>query len=202
MSALFFSTFGLIFVAELPDKTAFATLLMATQGDPWAIFIGVAAAFLVQSGIAVCFGSFFAKLPPQWIHLGAGILFLVFAVMAWRRDLDADHDSAEKEIAVEASSAALAKTFWQTASRSFVIIFVAEWGDLTQLASASLTAKYQAPFIIFSASTLALWTASAIAIGVGHNLQKAINTQLLTRVAALAFAGVGTYFIISWVRGH
>jgi putative Ca2+/H+ antiporter (TMEM165/GDT1 family) len=200
MSALFFSTFGLIFVAELPDKTAFATLLMATQGNPRSIFAGVAAAFLVQSAIAVCFGSFFTKLPPEWIHLGAGILFLLFAFMAWRRNLDADHDTETS--ATHASGVSKTETFWQTASKSFVVIFIAEWGDLTQLASASLTAKYQAPLIIFSASTLALWTVTAIAIVLGNRLQKSLNTQLLTRLAAIAFACVGIYFIISWARTH
>ena len=80
---LFVSIFSLIFVAELPDKTAFATLLMASRGRPVAVFLGVAGAFLVQSAVAVGFGSLIALLPERWVHLAAGIMFLGFAAHTW-----------------------------------------------------------------------------------------------------------------------
>ena len=82
---LFLSAFGLIFVAELPDKTAFAALLLATRKHPLAIFIGGAAAFLIQSAIAVAFGSVFGLLPAQAVKIAAGLLFLVLAAVMWLR---------------------------------------------------------------------------------------------------------------------
>jgi putative Ca2+/H+ antiporter (TMEM165/GDT1 family) len=176
---LFLSTFALIFVAELPDKTAIAALVLATRNNPWAVFIGSALAFLVQSVVAVLFGSLFGLLPPRVIHIGSGLLFLVFAVMMWTRRQE------EKEASKE--SLPFGKVVWT----SFMVIFIAEWGDLTQLASATLVAKTRQPFTIFIAATLALWTTTAIAISIGHHAKKLINPRLLQTIAAVAFAIVG-----------
>ena len=81
---LFSSIYILIFLAELPDKTAFATLLLATKNSAMAVFFGVSLAFLIQTLVAVAFGSVIAFFPEKWVHLASGILFLVFAFMAWR----------------------------------------------------------------------------------------------------------------------
>src|SRR5580704_17208410 len=81
----FLSTFGLIFLAELPDKTAIGTLILATRNHAWVVFISVALAFVVQNMVAVLFGSLFGLLPPHIIHMASGLLFLVFAVMMWTR---------------------------------------------------------------------------------------------------------------------
>jgi len=190
---LFASTFALIFVAELPDKTAFATLLLATRGNPWAIFIGVAAAFLIQTIFAVIFGSFFTHLPPQWIHLAAGILFLVFAVMMWRRNQSEEEASETDSVDTKAKGqiTGFGKTVWT----SFILIFIAEWGDLTQLASASLVARTGQPLTIFVAAVLSLWTVTALVIVVGNRAAKVINPVVLQKIAAVAFVGVGIYFL-------
>lgn len=176
---LFLSTFALIFVAELPDKTAIAALVLATRNNPWAVFIGSCFAFLIQSMVAVLFGSLFGLLPPHIIHIASGILFLAFAVMMWTRQQE------EKEASKKSLS--FGKAVWT----SFMVIFIAEWGDLTQLASATLVAKTHQTFTIFLASTLSLWTATAIAISIGHHAKKFINPRLLQTIAAAAFAIVG-----------
>jgi putative Ca2+/H+ antiporter (TMEM165/GDT1 family) len=182
---LFLSSFSLIFLAELPDKTAFATLFMATRGSPLALFTGVALAFLVQTLIAVLFGSFLGALAPRWVHLGAGILFIVFAVMALLRK---DEDDLESNISPS-------QKFGQVAWKSFVVIFMAEWGDLTQLASASLVARFGSPLTIFCAATLALWSVTAIAILLGHHLKRVLHPGALKWLAVTAFASVGIYLI-------
>src|SRR5689334_4292195 len=82
---LFGSTFALIFISELPDKTALATLLMATRNRPLPVFCGAAMAFVVQSGVAVSFGSLFTFLPEKLVHIAAGVAFLLLAVWMWRR---------------------------------------------------------------------------------------------------------------------
>lgn len=186
--SLFVSTFTLIFVAELPDKTAFAALFLATCHDPFAVFLGAAAAFVIQSAVAVACGSLLSLLPPQWVHLTAGILFLVFAVMMWRR----------KDSGTEKPDCAPEKTarFSQSVGTAFMTIFIAEWGDLTQLATAALVAKAQAPFTIFTAATLALWTVTAIGVIVGSQMKDRIQPQLLQRVAASAFAVVGIGMLV------
>jgi putative Ca2+/H+ antiporter (TMEM165/GDT1 family) len=181
---LFVSTFALIFLAELPDKTAFAALLLATCHHPFAVFIGAAAAFVIQSLIAVAFGSLFSLLPPQIIHISAGILFLAFAVMMWRKDESEDEtikcDETEKKV-----------RFSKSVSSTFMTIFIAEWGDLTQLATGTLAAKYDAPITIFTSATLALWAVTGIAVIIGYKAKHLIPAKLLQRVAATAFAVVG-----------
>jgi putative Ca2+/H+ antiporter (TMEM165/GDT1 family) len=179
--ALFFSTFALIFLAELPDKTAVAIVILASRLHPFAVFAGVSLAFVIQNLVAVLFGSLFGFLPPHIIHMGSGILFLVFAFLMWFK-----REEKEKESRLQTKG-----DFWKIAWTSFVVIFIAEWGDLTQLASATLVAKTHQPLTIFTASTLALWSTTALAIAVGHHAKKAINPALLQKIAAAAFGIVG-----------
>lgn len=186
---LFFSTFGLIFVAELPDKTALATLMMATQSSPWPLFVGVATAFLIQNIVAIMLGSVFGKLPVAWIHTASGLLFILFAWMALKRPTE------KQEQALENETRNTAQSFYQVAWKAFIVIFMAEWGDITQLATASLTARYHAPLTLFTASTLSLWSVTAVVILIGNRLGKAIQPQLLNWAAALAFSSVGVYLI-------
>jgi putative Ca2+/H+ antiporter (TMEM165/GDT1 family) len=179
---LFISTFTLIFVAELPDKTAFATLLLATRKSPIALFIGVAAAFVIQSLVAVTCGTALGFLPHAWVQIGSGLLFLVFALLMWIRN-EAEEESSETEDGKD--------RFWSTVYSSFIVIFIAEWGDLTQFATATLAAKNESPLTIFLAAVLALWSVTAIAIIVGSRAKNFIQPTVLKKIAAIAFAGVG-----------
>lgn len=184
---LFISTFALIFVAELPDKTAFASLILATRNNPWAIFIGACGAFVVQSLVAVLFGRLFSLLPHSVTQIGAGILFLAFAVLMWRRKEGKEDDETDQTTR---------NGFWKAAAKSFMVIFVAEWGDLTQLATATLVAKNREPLTIFLSATLALWAVTGLAVIIGHNMKSKIHPQWLQKIAAIAFVGVGVYMLI------
>lgn len=189
--ALFLSIFCVIFLAELPDKTAFATLLMATRGNPLAIFIGVAAAFLVQTIVAVIFGSLLGLFPAQWVHIGAGVLFIAFALHTWFFH-DQEEAATEKSTPVISEKFQFLKASW----KSFLVIFIAEWGDLTQLATASLAAKYKdALWTVFGAAVLALWAVTAIAILVGAKVKHVIHARILKKVSTVVFLIVGIYFI-------
>jgi Ca2+/H+ antiporter, TMEM165/GDT1 family len=182
------STFALVFVAELPDKTALATVLLAVRYQPFAVFAGVAGAFMVQSVVAVTFGSAIGLFPRDAVRIIAGALFLVFAVLMWFRRRPTQEALDENGDAVRA--------FWRTAWASFVVIFLAEWGDLTQLATAALAAKYRSPLTIFTAATLALWVVSAIAISIGYRAKRMVDEQVLQRIAAFAFGLVGTFLLV------
>lgn len=186
---LFISTFALIFVAELPDKTAFAALFLATCHHPGAVFIGAAAAFVIQSFVAVIFGNFLSVLPQQWVHFAAGVLFLVFAILMWRRNSECAEET-------ECDEKAKASRFYKSVTQAFLTIFIAEWGDLTQLATATLAAKYHAPITIFTSATLALWAVTAIGVIIGCRVKGFINPTFLQRMAASVFAVVGVGFLI------
>jgi Ca2+/H+ antiporter, TMEM165/GDT1 family len=178
---LFFSTFALIFLAELPDKTAVAIVILASRHHPLAVFTGVSLAFVIQNVVAVLFGSVLSLLPSHIVHLGSGILFEAFALLMWFK-----REETEKPAHLRAKA-----DFWKTFWTSFVIIFIAEWGDLTQLATATLVAKYRQPLTLFIAATLALWSTTALGVWIGHHAKKAIRPQILQKVAAVAFAIVG-----------
>ncbi len=190
---LFFSTYSLIFLAELPDKTALATLLMAARGRPWPIFAGVAVAFLVQSLIAVSFGTIIGNFPEKWVHLGAGLLFIFFGFLEWRKSLEHEAEESSAEISAQGLQG-----FWRSAWSAFLVIFVAEWGDLTQLATATLAAREASPITIFFSATLALWSVTLLAIVLGRFAKKFIHQKFLQRFAALVFLGLGLYFL--WKR--
>jgi putative Ca2+/H+ antiporter (TMEM165/GDT1 family) len=86
--------------------------------------------------------------------------------------------------------------FSQSVTTAFMTIFIAEWGDLTQLATATIAAKYHAPLIIFTSATLALWTVTAIGVIIGSRAKNLINPMLLQRTASIAFGVVGVGLLV------
>jgi len=186
-----FTVFTVIFLLELPDKTALAALLLATRHRPLPVLLGAAAAFVIQSAVAVVAGSLLSLLPREPIRIGAGLLFLGMAALLIRRNLR--KDEADEERAVEQEEARHRRPF----VTAFSVVFVAEWGDLTQLATAALQARYQQPVIVFVAATLALWAVSAIAVLLGNRL----GAWIPERPLQLAAAGVMVLVAIALIAG-
>ncbi|HEY7954343.1 MAG TPA: TMEM165/GDT1 family protein [Polyangia bacterium] len=180
---LFATVFGVIFVAELPDKTALAALVLATRHRPLPVFLGAALALTVQSAIAVAAGSLLSKLPERAVHLGAGLLFLGCAVIMWLRKPESPDPESARAEAKAGSFGAL----WTV----FLVVFVAEWGDLTQIATAGFQAKYHAWLTILVASSLALWMVAGLAVLVGNRAGKLLEPRVTQRVAAVVFAVIG-----------
>lgn len=178
MLGLGVTVFTVIFLLELPDKTALAALLLATRHRPFPIFLGTAAAFVIQSAVAVAAGSIFALLPREPVRIGAGILFLVMAALLVRQNLKKTEVQEERE--VEREEQRHRRPF----VTAFIVVFVAEWGDLTQLATAALQARYREPVVVFVAATLALWAVSAIAVGLGNRLGAWVPERPLQFAAA------------------
>jgi putative Ca2+/H+ antiporter (TMEM165/GDT1 family) len=210
--------FGVIFVAELPDKTALATLVLATRHRPIAVFSGASLALTVQSIVAVAAGSLLSALPARAVRIGAGCVFLVSAVLMWMRDgaspapdptaAEADGTSPSSPERGGNEEAALSAppgkprrsaSFWRSLGTAFGVVFVAEWGDLTQFATAAFAAHERAPLVVFFASSLALWAVAGIAVGVGHHAAKLLNPKITQRVAAALFATVGVVLIAGWL---
>jgi len=183
---LFASVFVMIFLAELPDKTAFAAVLLAVRRRPLAVFLGAAGAFVVQSFVAVAFGGVLSLLPARVVRVGAGLMFLGFAWAMWARD----------EVEAPDVEEAGGEGFTRAMGASFAVIFIAEWGDLTQLATAALAAKHGRPLTVFLAATSALWCVAALAVAAGHHLKRSFNPRRLEQAAAAMFALVGFYFLL------
>jgi putative Ca2+/H+ antiporter (TMEM165/GDT1 family) len=186
-----FTVFVVIFLIELPDKTALAALLLATRHRALPVFIGAAAAFLIQSLVAVIAGSIFALLPRQPVRIGAGVLFLAMAALLIRQNLK--KAEAQEAAEVEREESRHRRPFLT----AFMVVFVAEWGDLSQLATAAFQARYQEPLIVFTAATLALWLVSAIAVVLGNRL----GAWIPERPLQFAAAGVMVFVAIALITG-
>jgi putative Ca2+/H+ antiporter (TMEM165/GDT1 family) len=184
--SLFGTVFGVIFLAELPDKTALAALVLATRHRALPVFLGAGLALTVQSVIAVAAGALLGWLPPRIVHVGSGVLFLGCALLMWLRKPDDDH---------RADGSDDPRGFLRTLGRVFAVVFIAEWGDLTQVGTAGFQAKYHAWLPIFLASTLALWCVAALAVFVGNRAGKLLDPKLTGRVAAVAFAIIGILLV-------
>ena len=186
---IFATVFGVIFIAELPDKTAVAALVLATRHRALPVFLGTALALVLQSLIAVAAGGLLALLPARPVHIAAGLLFLVSAFFMWRRDEEAEPSDAE------GGNAPAPKTFKAAFVKSFLVVFLAELGDLTQLGTAALAARFRAPVTVFLASAGALCAVAALAVFLGNRLSRAINPHHVQRVAAVVFGVLGVGFV-------
>jgi putative Ca2+/H+ antiporter (TMEM165/GDT1 family) len=175
--------FGSIFVVELPDKTFIATLVMSTKMRPLFVWLGVALAFLVQTGVAVGVGTVASFLPEQLVRTAAALMFVIGAAILYRaaRTADADEAEQEEEYAARADSAAHG---FKVVATSFLVLFAAEWGDLSQLLTISLVAKYDDPASVFLGAWGALLAVSGLAVIVGRLLLQRIRLAVLHYLGA------------------
>ena len=175
--------FPLIFLAELPDKTMFASLVMATKGRPLQVWLGAAGAFVVHVVIATTVGvTLFAVLPHRAVDAVVAAMFAFGAAYAWLEATRPADGRALRE--VNGHGAVLA---------AFVTVFVAEWGDLTQVVTANLAAKYHSPLSVGAGSLLALWSVAAIAVVSGQALLRFVDVPTVRKVTAVVLLGLATY---------
>jgi Ca2+/H+ antiporter, TMEM165/GDT1 family len=192
--AIALTTFVVIFPAELPDKSMFASLVLGSRFRPLPVFCGVAAAFAVHVVIAVSIGSVFALLPQRLVLVVAAALFAGGA--AWlllgRED---DQDAAGEAPRTMADQRPL-----RVALASFGVIFVGEWGDITQITTANLAARYGDPVSVGIGALLALWSVAALALTVGRRLLQRIPTRLVRRLTGAALAVLAVVTVAEAVR--
>ena len=175
-------TFAAIFVVELPDKTFIATLVLSTKFRPLFVWIGVGLAFLAQTLIAVALGKAASFLPDTVVHVAAALMFLVGAIILLReaRAHEASEGEEEEDFAAKAGDAQGFKVILT----SFLVLFAAEWGDLSQLLTLSLVAKYDDPVSVFIGAWGALLAVSGLAVIVGRVLLARIRLSLLHYLGA------------------
>ncbi|MEU8968832.1 TMEM165/GDT1 family protein [Streptomyces monashensis] len=183
--------FGVIFLAELPDKTALAGLVLGTRYRASYVFAGVAAAFLLHVVLAVAAGSVLTLLPQQIVHALTGVLFLGGAAM-----LLLQKHGDEEEIKKPTD-----QSFWKVAGTGFMLILVAEFGDLTQIMTANLAARYNDPISVGLGATLGLWAVAGLGIVGGKALMKKVPLRLITQIAALLMLGLGVWSLYEAIAG-
>jgi Ca2+/H+ antiporter, TMEM165/GDT1 family len=184
-SLAFLTAFAVVLAVELPDKTLVATLVLTTRYRPLPVFVGVSVAFAVQCVIAVAFGTALTLLPDRMVAALVAVLFAVGALLLLREGFS--RPDGELEDAAQSGPAEV--SFRRAALTSFGVLFAAEWGDASQLATAGLTARFDAPVFVGLGSWLALVGVGGIAVLLGRKIRERIRPQLIQRVAGFLFAG-------------
>jgi Ca2+/H+ antiporter, TMEM165/GDT1 family len=193
------TVFAAIFPAELPDKTFVATLVLATRFSPLPVWFGAAAAFLVQTVVAVAAGGALSLLPRRPVHAVAALLFAVGAVAVL---LSKDTQTEEaQEVEAEMADLPPRTSARRAALTTFAVLFVAEWGDLSQLLTAAFAAKYRDVFAVGAGALAALLIVAALGAAGGRALLRVVPVVWVRRVAAAVFAAVAVATTVEAIRG-
>jgi putative Ca2+/H+ antiporter (TMEM165/GDT1 family) len=179
------TVFAVIFPAELPDKTALASLILGSRYRPGYVFAGVAAAFAVHVGLAIAAGSLLGLLPRRPLQAIAAALFALGAVLLLRGRPEQEDEHVDLH--------GRPPGFWRVAAMSFMVILIAEFGDLTQIATATLAARYHNPASVAAGAILALWAVAGLAILGGRGLLRVIPLTWVTRIAALVMLALAGF---------
>jgi Ca2+/H+ antiporter, TMEM165/GDT1 family len=191
VAAIALATFALVFAAELPDKTAIASLILGTKYRPLWVFSGVTAAFTIHVVLAIVAGSLLGLLPHRTLQVIVAVLFALGAVLLLR-------GRHEEE---EVSEPAPEPTFWRVAGTGFMVVLVAEFGDLTQIVTANLAAHYRSPIAVGVGALAGLLAVAALAITGGRALLRVLPITWITRAAALAMLVLSGFSLASAVTG-
>jgi putative Ca2+/H+ antiporter (TMEM165/GDT1 family) len=188
------TVFVIIFVAELPDKTMIATLIMGSRYRPLLVWIGATAAFAIHAAVAVAVGQLLQLLPHKWIEGVTAVLFAAGAAYL----LFVPEKEQEEEGEEEADSA---RRGLKTVGAAFLVIFIGEFGDLTQILTANLAAKYHAPAEVFIGAFAGLATVAAVGAFGGRALLRFLPLAVIRKAGGVLLAGFAIYTLVNLVRG-
>ena len=189
----FVVTFGVILLVELPDKTLVASLVLSTRYRPRPVLVGVAAAFAIQCTIAVVAGGLLHLLPHRAVEGVVAALFALGAVLLLRESMAGEED-------VELAEARENLPFFKVAATSFGVLFAAEWGDASQIATAGLVAREGEPLAVGLGAWLALVGVAALAVVAGKLIIKKVPVHIVQRVAGVLFAVFAIVTAVAAIR--
>jgi putative Ca2+/H+ antiporter (TMEM165/GDT1 family) len=175
------TAFILVVPVELPDKTFVATLVLATRYRPLLVWVGVGLAFAVQTLVAVTLGRVIAELPHRPVTAVAAALFLAGGIVLLAGAGKADEEEAETEREYE-GKAKVGVTGLRAVTASFLVLFVAEWGDLSQLLTAGLVVRGGHPVSVFIGAWAGLLLVSAVGAVAGRWLLGRMRLSTIRRV--------------------
>jgi putative Ca2+/H+ antiporter (TMEM165/GDT1 family) len=192
------STFGLIFVAELGDKTQLAVVTQTCKyRRPWAVFWGASLALTAVTLIGAVGGQLLGQvIPPTVLRIAAALAFVVMGILIGREAARAGHNAIGEAYEYlpggEKDCPPPAAWDWKAFGSTFGLLFVAELGDKTQLAVLSLAGKYKAPWPVFLGGAAALTVVTALGAIGGQGLCRLVPERLLLWISAVAFVVMGT----------
>ena len=182
------TAFGVIFVAELPDKSLFASLVLGTRHRPLLVWVGASAAFVVHSVLAVLAGGLLTLLPHVWLSLIVAVLFAFGAALLLRPGSEATGPTR------------IGRSPLAVVSGAFGVVFLAEFGDVTQLAIANLSARYADPLSVGLGAALGLCSVAGLAVLGGARLLARVPLPVVRRVAGLVLAAFAVVTLVELVN--
>ena len=190
---------GVVLLAELPDKSMFASLVLGSKFKPQWVFLGNACAFIVHVTLAVTAGSLLRLAPKTVVESIVAALFLAGAIYLW---VTRHHDEeAEGEAEVEKETKTPRNLALASFGTSFMVIFIGEWGDITQILTANLAAKYHDALSVGIGAVIGLCAASLLAITLGQTLLKYLKVSVLHTIGAVVLLGFAAYSVYTLVSG-
>jgi Ca2+/H+ antiporter, TMEM165/GDT1 family len=191
------TVFGVIFLAELPDKSLFASLVLSVRYRPLPVWLGAVAALTVHVAIAVAAGQLLTLLPQRLLHAVVAALFLGgggYLLYSSVRPGEDENADAARQGAARLSSLRIA-------AAAFGVIFLAEWGDITQLAVANFAARYSEPLAVGAGAALALAAVAGLAVSIGSKSLRFIPAAWLQRVTGTILVGFGAFSVVQAISG-
>jgi putative Ca2+/H+ antiporter (TMEM165/GDT1 family) len=194
------AVFPIIFLGELPDKTMFASLVLSTRGRPLVVWLGAAGAFVVHVVIAVTIGAaLFHLLPHRALAALVAVMFVAGAALALRearKEGKEGSKSGSQEALVEKEVASHGRVL----VTAFIVIFIAEWGDITQILTANLAAHYHSTLSVAVGALLALWAVAALAVIGGQSLLRFVDIKTVRIATAVVLLGLSGWAIWEAVK--
>ncbi len=182
MIAIFFATYGAVFVAEIVgDKLLYTTGVLATRYRTISVMIGMLIAFMAKMAVAVVVGSAIAKLPPLLVAALTGASFIGVAITLWRKPVERKSSGKDRRAA-------------RGAMVSFAAIFFSEWGDVGQITAATMAARFGAPYLVWAGAVGAMVTKGALAASIGAGVRQWIIARIPPK--AVRYAGVGALLLL------
>ena len=200
--AVFFSVFGLVFVAELGDKTQLAVVTQTCKyRRPWAVFVGASVALGIVTALGVVAGQALGHLIPEGVlRTVAALAFIMMGVLVAREALEGEGNELDRlpgdRRCVDpgddcSGRMPISLRDWRAFAATFGLLFVAELGDKTQLATMSLSSKHGDAWTVLGGAALALTLVTALGVVGGRMVCKLVPQRLILRLSAILFILMG-----------
>lgn len=192
------TTFALVIPAELPDKTFISCLVLSARHRPLPVWLGAVCALVTQAGLAVVAGGLLALLPKLALRSIVAALFLGGAVYLLVSTEHAAQQRGESLAAGEERSLqGGAPSFWRISAVTFGVVALAEFGDITQVLIANLSAHYRDAPAVFIGASVGFGLVSVLGVLAGRTITRLMPLAVVRKLSGLALLGLGIYSIVS-----
>lgn len=194
--ALAATTFAVIVPAELPDKTFIASVVMSSRHRALPVWLGAASGLVLQALLGVVAGRLLALLPHRVVEgIVSGLFLLGGAYLLVTRERVVEASGEELGAAAEVTASPL-----KVAMTAFGVVAVAEFGDLTQVVIANLSARSRDPLSVFVGAGVAFVAISGVGVALGRTLVRHVPLALVRRISGVILIGLGLYSLVGALR--